>query len=164
MVLCSYILSSINNHGVNKSHSSCYGFAREDAESAKSSVKVIEGRPVQLSFATRKPPRKKRKKGGGKEVKNPREEKEKGGEEVKNTREEKEKGGGKEAGTNDDGVKKSMEERRTQGGRHRGGAHEVDDSNRLALVMDNKCMQFAKKKEIACTLSANIICVRLLHG
>ena len=167
MVLCSYIHSSINNHGVNKSDSSCYGFAREDAERAKSSVKVIEGRPVQLSFATRKPPRKKRKKEGreeGEEVKNTREEKEKEVEEVKNTREKRKKGGGKEAGTIDDGVKKSREERRTQGGRHRGGAHEVDDSDRLALVMNNKCMQFAKKNEIACTLSANIICVRLLHG
>ena len=103
-----YIHSSINNHGVNKSDSSCYGFGREDAESAKSSVKVIEGRPVQLSFATRKPPRKKRKKGGGEE-----------GEAVKNPREEKKKGVGEETGTNDNGVKKSREERRTQGGRHR---------------------------------------------
>ena len=173
-----YIHSSINNHDVNKSDSSCYGFAREDAERAKSSVKVIEGRPVQLSFATRKPPRKKRKKEGGEEgeavknpreerkkggeeVKNPREERKKGGEEVKNTREKKEKGGeevknprekrkkggGKEAWTNDDGVKNSREEGRTQGGRRRERAHEVDDSNRLALVMNNKCMQFQRKKK-----------------
>ena len=153
-----YIHSSINNHGVNKSDSSCYGFGREDAESAKSSVKVIEGRPVQLSFATRKPPRKKRKKGGGEEgeaVKNPREEKKKGGgeevEEVKNLKEKRKKGGGEETGTNDNGVKKSREERRTQGGRHREEAHKLDNSDRLALVMNNKCMH-AISKEIACIL------------
>ena len=135
-----YIHSSINNHGVKKSDSSCYGFAREDAESAKSSVKVIEGRPVQLSFVTRKPPRKKKKKGGGEE-----------GEAVKNPKEKRKKGGGEETGTNDDGVEKSREERRTQRGRHREEAHEVDNSNRLALVMNNKCMH-AISKEITCTL------------
>ena len=100
--------------------SSCYGFAREDAECAKCSVKIIGGRPVQLSFATRKPPRKKRKKEGGEK-------------EVKNPGEERQKGGGEERGPDDQGVKKSREERRTQGGRHRGGAQEVDNSIRLAL-------------------------------
>ena len=48
------------------------------------------------------------------------------------------KGRGEERGPDEQGVKKSGEEKRTQGRRHRGGAQEVDNSIRLALVMSIK--------------------------